>query len=137
MSNKALVVDANILIRAVLGKRVRELVLDNAATVKFFAPTWLTRMLGSICPRCWKSAVSGVASNDENMLIIKGHRKLAAAYATHVMDVYDHYRWRYQLQSKPQEAAYAGLDKTPAWQDKYFSNGGATPTQEIVFWLGE
>ena len=38
MSNKAIVVDANILIRAVLGKRVRELVLDNTATVKFFAP---------------------------------------------------------------------------------------------------
>lgn len=38
MSNKAIVVDANILIRAVLGKRVRELLLDNAAIVKFFAP---------------------------------------------------------------------------------------------------
>ena len=38
MSGKAVVLDANILIRAVLGKRVRELVFDNAATVKFFAP---------------------------------------------------------------------------------------------------
>ena len=38
MSNKAIVLDANILIRAVLGKRVRELILENAATVKFFAP---------------------------------------------------------------------------------------------------
>lgn len=38
MSNKAIVLDANILIRAVLGKRVRELLLANAATVKFFAP---------------------------------------------------------------------------------------------------
>jgi len=38
MSGKAIVLDANILIRAVLGKRVRELILDNAATVKFFAP---------------------------------------------------------------------------------------------------
>ena len=35
---KAIVLDANILIRAVLGKRVRELLLQNAATVKFFAP---------------------------------------------------------------------------------------------------
>ena len=39
MSNKAIVLDANILIRAVLGKRVRELLLANAATVKFFALT--------------------------------------------------------------------------------------------------
>lgn len=38
MSGKAIVLDANILIRAVLGKRVRELIFDNAVTVKFFAP---------------------------------------------------------------------------------------------------
>lgn len=38
MSEKAIVLDANILIRAVLGKRVRELIFDNAATVKFFSP---------------------------------------------------------------------------------------------------
>ena len=38
MTHKTIVLDANILIRAVLGKRVRELILANAATVKFFAP---------------------------------------------------------------------------------------------------
>ena len=38
MSGKAIILDANILIRAVLGKRVRELIFENAATVKFFAP---------------------------------------------------------------------------------------------------
>ena len=38
MSNKAIVLDANILIRAVLGTRVRELILENSATVKFFSP---------------------------------------------------------------------------------------------------
>jgi predicted nucleic acid-binding protein len=38
MSNKAVVLDANILIRAVLGKRARELLIDHAAAVKFFAP---------------------------------------------------------------------------------------------------
>ena len=38
MSNKAIVLDANILIRAVLGKRVRELLLAHAAAVRFFAP---------------------------------------------------------------------------------------------------
>ena len=38
MSGKAIVLDANILIRAVLGKRVRELIFDNVSTVKFFAP---------------------------------------------------------------------------------------------------
>lgn len=38
MSGKAIVLDANILIRAVLGKRVRELIFEHAANVKFFAP---------------------------------------------------------------------------------------------------
>ena len=38
MSNKAIVLDANILIRAVLGKRVREILIEHAAAVKFFAP---------------------------------------------------------------------------------------------------
>jgi predicted nucleic acid-binding protein len=38
MSNKAIILDANILIRAVLGKRVREILIEHAATVKFFAP---------------------------------------------------------------------------------------------------
>lgn len=38
MSDKAIVLDANILIWAVLGQRVRELILNNASTVKFFAP---------------------------------------------------------------------------------------------------
>jgi len=38
MSKKAIVLDANILIRAVLGKRVRELIDFNPGTVQFFAP---------------------------------------------------------------------------------------------------
>lgn len=38
MSGKTIVLDANILIRAVLGTRVRELIFTNVSTVKFFAP---------------------------------------------------------------------------------------------------
>jgi len=38
MSSAAIVLDANILIRAVLGTRVRELIQTHANTVKFFAP---------------------------------------------------------------------------------------------------
>ena len=38
MSSAAIVLDANILIRAVLGTRVRELIQTYADTVKFFAP---------------------------------------------------------------------------------------------------
>ncbi len=38
MSRRAIVLDANILIRAVLGLRVRQLVIDHAADISFFAP---------------------------------------------------------------------------------------------------
>ncbi len=38
MSNAAIVLDANMLIRAVLGQRVRELIAAHAAAVQFFAP---------------------------------------------------------------------------------------------------
>ena len=38
MSDRSIVRDANILIRAVLGKRVRELIADNANSVQFFSP---------------------------------------------------------------------------------------------------
>ena len=38
MSTKTLVLDANILIRAMLGTRVRNLLIGNADAIKFFAP---------------------------------------------------------------------------------------------------
>jgi predicted nucleic acid-binding protein len=38
MSSRAIVLDANILIRAVLGQRVRELILAHSSEVCFFAP---------------------------------------------------------------------------------------------------
>ncbi len=37
-------------------------------------------------------------SNDENMVIIQKNRSVAEAYAAHVLDVYEHYRWRWKLQ---------------------------------------
>ena len=36
-------------------------------------------------------------NNDENMVIVRGHRGLAEAYACHVLDLYDHYAWRFLL----------------------------------------
>jgi predicted nucleic acid-binding protein len=38
MNERLLVLDANILIRAVLGRRVRELIIGHAEAVQFFAP---------------------------------------------------------------------------------------------------
>jgi phosphatidylserine/phosphatidylglycerophosphate/cardiolipin synthase-like enzyme len=73
-------------------------------------------------------------NNDENLLIIRGNRQLAAAYAAHVMDVYDHYRWRFMLQSKG-TSAWTGLASDDKWQDKYFKAGTAS-MRELSFWMG-
>jgi hypothetical protein len=81
-------------------------------------------------------------ANDENMLIVKGHRSLAEAYATHVMDIYDHYRWRYRQHhpelAEPSPAEPCG-DGTPGlltedcWQSKYFDDPKAAAERE--FWV--
>jgi len=62
------------------------------------------------------------SSNDENMAIVRGNRALAAAYTAHILDRYDHYRWRFSLQQNGKQA-YSGLKKDATWQTKYFAHG--------------
>jgi phosphatidylserine/phosphatidylglycerophosphate/cardiolipin synthase-like enzyme len=62
-------------------------------------------------------------SNDENLVIVRGHQALAQAYAAHVLDVYDHYRFRAAEAEASASASkkdqWSGfLDPTPAWQQK-------------------
>jgi phosphatidylserine/phosphatidylglycerophosphate/cardiolipin synthase-like enzyme len=71
-------------------------------------------------------------NNDENLLIIRGKRKLAEAYAAHVLDVYDHYRFRYQVQQHGAKA-WSGLDGTDGWQDKYYA-ATSPARREANFW---
>jgi len=70
-------------------------------------------------------------NNDENMLIIRGNKELAAAYAVHVMDIYDHYRWRWALQ-KDKKKAWDGLVDRDDWQNKYFNSD---LKRELEFWF--
>jgi len=70
-------------------------------------------------------------ANDDNLVVIRGHRALAEAYAVHVMDVYDHYRWRY-VRERYGAKAFTGLARTDDWQDKYFRDGAAL--DETRFW---
>ncbi len=72
--------------------------------------------------------------NDENMLIIRGNRALAEAYTAGIMDVYDHYRWRYVLQTNG-AGAWSGLQPNDSWQDKYFTPDNPA-RKEIEFWTG-
>ncbi|MCX6562765.1 MAG: phospholipase D-like domain-containing protein [Candidatus Aminicenantes bacterium] len=62
--------------------------------------------------------------NDENMVIIRGNRQVAEAYATHVLDVVNHFRWRYKLQGLAEEDrtedAWSDLEDDDRWQDFYY-----------------
>lgn len=61
-------------------------------------------------------------SNDENMLIVTGDQELAAAYAVHILDVYDHYRFRAieaELKRKGKKGWSGFLDTNDGWQKGY------------------
>ena len=72
-------------------------------------------------------------NNDENMVIVHGNRPLAEAYACHVLDLYDHYAYRYWLQKFPGMFGKP-LDETDTWQERYIK-GGEAKCAELMFWL--
>lgn len=78
-------------------------------------------------------------ANDENLVIIRGNRHVAAAYTAHVLDVYDHFRWRWRLQeAKAQRrvtAVWQDLAETDRWQDKYFDPRDPASADD-AFWAG-
>ena len=47
-------------------------------------------------------------ANDENMLVLRGNRPLALAYTTHVLDIYDHYKFRAVLEQQTREIMLKG-----------------------------
>ena len=74
--------------------------------------------------------------NDENLIIIEGNKKLAVAYATHVLDVYDHFVWRYTVKRLGLQGANQSLSSTPdGWLDKYFDAQGQIKIAQLRFWM--
>jgi hypothetical protein len=71
-------------------------------------------------------------ANDENMMILRGNQPLALAYAAHVLDVYDHYKFRAVLEQqerdemtgkktpKKKKTNQGFLSTKDTWQDPYF-----------------
>ncbi|HEY7326220.1 MAG TPA: phospholipase D-like domain-containing protein [Gemmataceae bacterium] len=79
-------------------------------------------------------------SNDENMLIIRGNRGIAEAYTAHVLDVYDHYRWRWRLQEAKKQKKHADLSQAwhelkedDSWQDFFYEHKDFL-APETLFW---
>jgi len=72
-------------------------------------------------------------NNDENMVIIRGHRGLAEAYACHVLDLYDHYAWRFLLKQHP-DIFGKPLEPDDKWQERYIT-GTELKSPELRFWL--
>jgi phosphatidylserine/phosphatidylglycerophosphate/cardiolipin synthase-like enzyme len=61
-------------------------------------------------------------SNDENMLVVSGDRALAEAYAVHILDVYDHYRFRAietECKRKGKKGWSGFLETNDTWQKEY------------------
>lgn len=78
--------------------------------------------------------------NDDNLNLILGEPRLAAAYATHIISVYNAYRWRYVSSpgAKTAGKAWDGPEDGDSWQDAYYSGADAAAKQrELAFWLGE
>jgi phosphatidylserine/phosphatidylglycerophosphate/cardiolipin synthase-like enzyme len=74
-------------------------------------------------------------NNDENLVLIRGNRRLAEAYASHVLDVYDHFAWRV-AQKDPRQKGDGFLKVKPDdWQGKYFNADGSIRVAQLRFWL--
>ena len=70
--------------------------------------------------------------NDENYVIVRGHQKLAISYATYVMSVYQHYRYRsYVREMKAQgKIPWSYLDDNDQW----LKNELKSRALEINYW---
>jgi phosphatidylserine/phosphatidylglycerophosphate/cardiolipin synthase-like enzyme len=74
-------------------------------------------------------------NNDENLVMIEGNKKLAMAYASHVLDVYDHFAWRWALQ-QGEQSSDATLKTSPEeWLSWYFDDNGNIKTAQLKFWM--
>ena len=72
-------------------------------------------------------SVSASQKNDENIVIVRGDKTLAEAYAVHIQGVYDAYAWRNFLQTNGDpNTLYQGLAN---WQP------GGSHARELDFWM--
>ena len=74
-------------------------------------------------------------NNDENLMIIQGDKKLATAYATHVLDIYDHFSFRYWMKHSSSKRDYFLETNPDTWMRKYFDDQGHIINAQLKFWM--
>jgi phosphatidylserine/phosphatidylglycerophosphate/cardiolipin synthase-like enzyme len=77
-------------------------------------------------------------NNDENMLVIRGDKRVADIYLGEFMRLWQHYRFRYienKLAAEGTTDKYQPnyLDPTPAWTDPYYKNGSVKYMKRKAF----
>jgi len=67
---------------------------------------------------------SSTTDNDENMLVIRGNRRVADIYLGEFMRLWSHYAFREwaAAQDKPEETKFRFLDVDNRWWRSYFGN---------------
>jgi phosphatidylserine/phosphatidylglycerophosphate/cardiolipin synthase-like enzyme len=77
---------------------------------------------------------SASEKNDDNFVVVEGHKKLAEAYAVNCMMTYRHYRWREYLQeaARRKEKPFSHLIESPNWQRRLTDDGQKA---DFDFWL--
>jgi len=73
-------------------------------------------------------------NNDENLLLVQGNKRLAMAYATHVLDVYDHFSWRWMVETGTVTDSHLKT-KPEDWLSWYFDANGDIKTAQLKFWM--
>ena len=75
-------------------------------------------------------------SNDENLVILSNNRMVAEAYAAHILDVVNHYNWRYKLVKDwkaGKKSSFNDLANDDSWQDKYFKGSFLASRDRFFF----
>ena len=72
-------------------------------------------------------------SNDENLCVIRGNAGIAHAFTAHVLDIVNHYNWRFKLQREGPDRAFKDLEDDDRWQDKYFRGDGFLASRDLFF----
>jgi len=75
-------------------------------------------------------------SNDENLVILRGNGRVTEAYAAHILDVVNHYNWRYKLVKDAKagkKSSFTDLANDDLWQDKYFEGSFLASRDRFFF----